>query len=105
MTRAFRSTAIALVLAIAGAALSAQGPQRQLTVDAIYHPERRVDFSGIPAPDITWVDDASYVTTRRGARGVEWIRVAADSGTATPLFDPAQMEAGLELGRKAPRLH
>src|SRR5688572_3735363 len=95
MTRAFRSTAIALVLAIAGAALSAQGPQRQLTVDAIYHPERRVDFSGIAAPDMTWVDDASYVTTRRGARGVEWIRVAADSGTATPLFDPAQMETAL----------
>jgi len=95
MTRAFRSTAIALVLAIAGTAISAQGPQRQLTVDAIYHPERRVDFSGIPAPDITWLDDAAYVTTRRGARGVEWIRVAADSGTATPLFDQAQMEAAL----------
>ena len=84
-------------MAMAGivAALSAQTPQRQLTVDAIYHPERRVDFSGVPGPDITWLDDATYVTTRRGGRGVEWIRVTADSGAAAPLFDPAQMESAL----------
>ena len=95
MTRAFRSTAAAVVLAAVGTALSAQGPQRQLTVDAIYHPERRVNFSGVPVPDISWLDDATYVTTRSAARGVEWIRVTADSGAATPLFDPAQMEAAL----------
>ena len=95
MTRAFRSTAAAVVLAAVGTALSAQGPQRQLTVDAIYHPERRVNFSGVAAPDISWLDDATYVTTRSGARGVEWVRVTADSGAATPLFDPAQMEAAL----------
>ena len=95
MTQTSRVAATAIVTTAIAAALSAQAPQRQLTVDAIYHPERRVDFSGVPAPDLTWLDDATYVTTRRGARGVEWIRVTADSGAATPLFDPAQMETAL----------
>jgi dipeptidyl-peptidase-4 len=95
MTQTSRFAATAVVTTAIAAALSAQAPQRQLTVDAIYHPERRVDFSGVPAPDLTWLDDATYVTTRRGARGVEWIRVTADSGAATPLFDPAQMETAL----------
>src|SRR5918993_5078537 len=95
MGRTFRHTAVTFVLATVVTALSAQTPQRQLTVDAIYHPERRVDFSGVPAPDLTWLDDETYVTTRGGGRGVEWIRVAADSGSAAPLFDPAQMEAAL----------
>jgi dipeptidyl-peptidase-4 len=94
MRRTFRLLAVTSVLATIGTALLAQAP-RQLTVDAIYHPERRVDFSGVPAPSITWLDDATYVTTRRAARGVEWIRVTADSGAATPLFDPAQMETAL----------
>src|SRR5687768_10442640 len=95
MRRTFCHTAVTFVLATIVTALSAQGPQRQLTVDAIYHPERRVNFSGVPAPDITWLDDATYLTTRGGARGVEWTRVTADSGAATPLFDPAQMETAL----------
>jgi dipeptidyl-peptidase-4 len=95
MMRILRMSVLAVACAGLGITLGAQTPQRQLTVDAIYHPERRVDFSGVPAPDITWLDDTTYVTTRRAARGVEWVRVTADTGAATPLFDHEQMQKAL----------
>src|SRR5262245_45396335 len=94
MTRTHRLLVLAAVTCVVGGTLGAQAPPR-LTVDAIYHPERRVDFSGQPAPDITWIDDATYLTARRGANGVEWVTVTADSGAATPLFDASEMEAAL----------
>jgi dipeptidyl-peptidase-4 len=94
MTRTRRLLFLAVAVAALGGTLGAQAPPR-LTVDAIYHPERRVDFSGLPAPDITWIDESTYFTSRRGANGVEWVVVTADTGAATPLFDAAQMETAL----------
>jgi dipeptidyl-peptidase 4 len=91
MTRTSHRIFLVLGLAAVAATLGAQAPPR-LTVDAIYHPERRVDFSGLPAPETMWIDEATYLTTRRTGRGVEWSKVTADTGTATPLFDPDQME-------------
>jgi dipeptidyl-peptidase-4 len=66
--------------------------QRTLTIDLIYDPQARINFSGTPAPPITWLDANSYRTTRRGERGVEWVKVDAVSGRATPLFDLFRME-------------
>jgi dipeptidyl-peptidase-4 len=77
-------------------ATPAGAQQRQLTVDAIYHPERRIDFSGSPPTDITWLDASTYLTTRRTARGVEWVRVDADTGRTSRLFDPDLMEQALD---------
>ena len=94
---------MAFIAVAAGATLAAQSPQRQLTIDAIYHPERRVSFSGVSAPEITWLDDATYLTARRGSRGAEWMRVAADSGDASPLFDAGQMETALAALPGVPR--
>jgi dipeptidyl-peptidase-4 len=95
MKRTLRLTALAATIATLTGAMAAQAPQRLLTVDAIYHPERRVAFGGVPAPDITWIDDATYLVPRRAARGIEWAKVTADTGAATPLFDAAQMETAL----------
>jgi dipeptidyl-peptidase-4 len=92
-----RGRPLVLVAALAASAVApaAQAPQRLLTVDAIYHPERRVDFSGVPAPEITWLDETTYVTSRREGPGVQWMRVEAASGRSSPLFDVARMEAAL----------
>jgi dipeptidyl-peptidase-4 len=82
----------------------AQAPLRTLTVDAIYDPERRVDFSGAPPTNLRWIDDESYLQPRRAPRpgsgqqaggGVEWLKVDAASGRTSPLFDAARMEAAL----------
>ena len=78
-----------LVLSVA---LSAQAPRR-LTIQAIYDPDQRVDFSGAPPTNLRWIDDDSYLQTRRTNGSVEWLKVDAVSGRSSPLFDAARMEA------------
>jgi hypothetical protein len=81
---------------IACAATSALGQSlKPLSIDAIYDPATRVNFSGRVGPDPEWIDDVSYLRTARGATGVEWQRVDAVTGQATPLFDTAKMQAAL----------
>jgi dipeptidyl-peptidase 4 len=77
------------------AVLAGQSPQRTLTIDAIYDPSMRVDFSGSPTTNITWLDAESYMVARRAGGGYEWLKVDASSGRSTPLFDVARMEAAL----------
>lgn len=77
--------------------MSAQAPPRALTIDAIYDPDRRVDFSGAPATTLRWIDEATYLQTRRVGGGVEWLTVDAASGRASMLFDPSRMEAALAV--------
>jgi dipeptidyl-peptidase-4 len=76
------------------AVLAGQSPQRTLTIDAIYDPSMRVDFSGSLTTNLTWLDADSYMA-RRAGRGSEWLKVDASSGRSTPLFDVARMEAAL----------
>ena len=73
------------------AVLAAQAPTRPLTLDAIFDPQARVDFSGAPATGMTWLDADSYLQTRRSERGQEWLRVDAASGTTRPLVDASRM--------------
>ena len=66
---------------------------RRLTIQAIYDPDQRVDFSGAPPTNLRWIDDDSYLQTRRTNGSVEWLKVDAVSGRSSPLFDAARMEA------------
>jgi len=95
MSKAFRLAAAFVAIATV---VSAQTSPRTLTLDAIYDPERRVDFSGSPPTNLRWIDDDTYLQTRRGGAGVEWLKVEAASGRTSPLFDPARMEAALVTG-------
>ena len=96
MAPAFRLLAC---LCLAAAALapvaSAQAPPRELTVDVIYDPEVRVDFSGAPPTNVRWMDDTKYLQMRRAGRGVEWLVVDAATGQTSPLFDADRMEDAL----------
>lgn len=83
----------AVVVLATSAAASAQ--QRTLTLDDIYDPARRVNFSGNPPPNLTWIDPTRYAWPSSGADGVEWMSVDAADGRARPLFDAARMEAAL----------
>ena len=60
--------------------VDAQVGSRRLTVDDIYSPSRRVNFSGAVDTGITWLDASTYLTRRRTANGVEWMKVDAASG-------------------------
>jgi dipeptidyl-peptidase-4 len=86
----------ALCLGILGvtAGLAAQSAGL-LSVDAIYHPERRVAFSGSPQSEITWLDPATYLVFQPSGGGNGWLRVDAVSGRTSPLFDTGRMETAL----------
>jgi dipeptidyl-peptidase-4 len=84
-----------VLLAASAVVPSVSAQTRAITLDAIFDPERRVDFSGTPTTNLRWIDDDSYLHTRRTSGGVEWMKVDAASGRTTPLFDPARMEAAL----------
>ncbi len=88
------SACLTLALAALAATLSAQG-QRLLTIDAIYDPATRTAFSGTPAPDITWIDADTYITSKRAAGRYEWVKVDAASGRESSLVDATKMEAAL----------
>ena len=78
-----RSRLLAFVPALAAAALLAQPPTtaqqpRPLTIDALYHPEKKVDFS-VPRAALTWLDDDYYIA--QGGR-------SASSGTGSSIGSP-----------------
>jgi dipeptidyl-peptidase 4 len=79
----------------APAALSAQ---KRLTLDDIFSPTARVNFSGTPAPGFAWIDAGHYAWPRAAAgdRGaVDWLKVDAAAGASVPLFDAARAETAL----------
>ena len=75
--------------------LDAQTRPRLLTVEDIYHPAQRVSFGGSPDTGITWLDTGTYLTARRTSGGVERVKVEAESGGTSPLFDADRMQAAL----------
>ena len=90
-----RLACLCLAAAALASVISAQAPPRELTVDVIYDPEVRVDFSGAPATNLRWIDEAKYLQMRRAGRHVEWLVVDAATGQTSPLFDAARLEAAL----------
>ena len=89
-----------MLSALAGLLLTAVpgAQQKQLTLDDIYSPTTRVNFSGTPAPSITWIDGDHYAWPRpsgEGRSGVDWMNVAASTGTAASLFDASTAEGAL----------
>jgi dipeptidyl-peptidase-4 len=92
MTAARRAFALVVLLVWSAAA---HGQTRALSIDVIYDPQQRVNFSGTPTGGLSWLDETSYLMARRGSRGTEWLRVDAVSGRETPLFDVARMVAAL----------
>lgn len=78
------------------AAAPALAQQKLLTIDDLYDPEKKVDFSGSP-PSVAWTSDTHYVYARTDpkTRQAEWFRVEAATGRSEPLFDAAKMEAAL----------
>jgi len=98
---------VAAAVLVAGSHVVGQSA-RTLTLEAIYDPASRVNFSGVPLPDVEWLDDNRYIVAQRTARGAEWVKVDAASGKATPLFDTDRLEAAIaavpNAGRAEARL-
>jgi dipeptidyl-peptidase 4 len=74
----------------------ARAQQQALTLDDIYHPERKVDFTGSPATGLVWIDDAHYLWPKPvGTDQAELLKVEALTGRSELLFDVARVEKEL----------
>ena len=69
---------------------------RALTLNDIYDPVGRIDFSGGTPSAMAWISDTHYVWPRPGAGGVDWVKVDAATGAAEPLFDVQKMRAAFD---------
>jgi dipeptidyl-peptidase-4 len=86
--------AVLLLLALAGPAAA---QQRLLSLDDIFDPERRIDFSGSLPTRLEWLNDEQFIWARPASSGTgtEHVKVEATSGRIEPLFDRARMQTAL----------
>jgi dipeptidyl-peptidase-4 len=95
--------ALALLVALASPA-SAQ--QKLLTLDDLFDPQKRVDFTGTVPAGITRIDDTTYLWVKSarpggggppgmGGGGGELLKVNALTGATTPFHDVSKVEAAL----------
>lgn len=85
-----RAALLAALAAPAGAQV------RPLTLDDLYDPDKKLDFSGPSAAGVQWVDDTRYLWPERGRDGTaEWFEVDAATGRSAPFIDAAKLEAAL----------
>ncbi|MGI8836859.1 MAG: S9 family peptidase [Pyrinomonadaceae bacterium] len=85
----------ALVLLLISFCVPALAQDKVLTIDDIFDPNKKINFSGT-LPNIRWMKDGKhYVLTNEAAnRNVPRLqKVNAATGEATSLFDAARMEA------------
>jgi len=80
--------------------LQAMSPaqMRLLTIDDIYDPEKRINFSGSPPLGLRWLKDGiHYLQSKTDPKTQtgQLLKVNALTGQATPFFDAAKMEAAL----------
>ena len=87
--------------AAAGAALVLAAPvqaqTKRLTLDDIYDPEKKADFTGNPPANLIWIDDGRYLwpKTDTASKTTEFFRVEAATGRSERFFDPARLQAVL----------
>ena len=107
MSRPSRALATSAALLFFAAPALAQ--QKLLTLDELYDPAKRVDFSGAPPTGIAWISDTHFVYSKgepgaggRGRGSSEWLKVDAASGKSEPLLEAARMDAALSKLGLAP---
>ena len=78
---------------VVGLATPVRAQQRQLTLDEIFDPAHRVEFSGRLTHGLVWVDDDHYL--QRGTDESSLVMVNALSGVRRTFFDETAMEAAV----------
>jgi dipeptidyl-peptidase-4 len=85
-------------MALVLGAVPAAAQVRPLTLDDIYDPGRKIDFTGGAPAGLIWISDTHYIWPRPAAQGdgVDWLKVDAVSGSAEPLFDAAALRTAFD---------
>ena len=85
---------VVILLLCLPALAAAQG--KMLTIEDIFDPVKKVNFSGTPPARIEWLNDGEHYLQARPSDGpVQLMKVDARTGEAVPFFDAAKMEAAL----------
>ncbi len=61
----------------------------RLTLEMLYHPDKKIDFDGTPPRILRWLEDGRHYVERRNSNGDSpqlW-RVEAETGASQPLYD------------------
>src|SRR5438132_1319179 len=68
---------------------------RELTIENIFDPKRRVAFSGAPQGGFVWLDDKTFTWPRTDEKGdiIEQAVIDTESGKKRTLFDAAKLQA------------
>src|SRR5436190_4449123 len=93
LTRVKALLLASILLAIVSQSLKAQ--QKLLTIDDIFDPAKRVNFSG-SVPTVRWLKDGNHylLTNDESKRDVPRLqKVNAATGETVPFFDAAKMQA------------
>jgi dipeptidyl-peptidase-4 len=93
-----RRLCLLIIVLLIGGSTRAWAQGKLLTVDDIYDPAKRVNFSGTPPPDLKWLKDGeSYLQNRPdpATKLPQIWKVNAQTGKAVPFYDAAKMEAAL----------
>ena len=90
-----RRSLSALILIVLAACSSVLAQQKQLTLDDLYDPVKKVNFTGT-VPTIRWLKDGTHylLSNDPSKKNVPRLqKVNARTGEATPFLDSAKMEA------------
>ncbi|MET0552608.1 MAG: S9 family peptidase [Vicinamibacteria bacterium] len=86
-----RQAALCVAAVLSAGAAGAQ--QKPLTIDAIYDPETKAEFSGKPLTGLAWLSDTHYL--QPGPVGSAPLKVEAATGKSEPFFEAARLETVL----------
>jgi hypothetical protein len=88
---------LTLLLTILFSISSGSAQTRRLTIDDLYDPTLKIDFSGEAPSGLTWISETHYIWAKPGAKGqVDWVKVTAATGATEPLFDAQKMRAAFD---------
>jgi dipeptidyl-peptidase-4 len=70
---------------------------KQLSLDDLYDPQKKVDFNGKPPSNQVWIDDDHWLWARTDSKTKkrEWLRVDAGTGASEPFLDTAKLVAAV----------
>ncbi|MCX6615304.1 MAG: DPP IV N-terminal domain-containing protein, partial [Acidobacteria bacterium] len=100
--------AFALLLVWLSLASVAATQQKLLTLDELFDPRSKVNFSGSPPTGLRWLKDGAHYLQRQGGGGGRgrgggrmeggpgaglWLKVEALTGKSEPFYDAGKMEA------------
>ena len=90
-----RRSALLITFLLTICCLSAYGQNKLLTIDDIFDPAKRINFSGT-VPNIHWLKDGKHYlltndSSKTGAARIQ--KVDAITGEAVPFFDAAKMQS------------